>query len=171
MSVAVRKPCECPYIHMNITSLFRSEVLNISPLGRNLNRVQIRHFNNKLAGLDVQIATLKAQVDVIAGYLREHQSRVIAQNPLNEEIDTFVSYVRDHQSRLIAHERRFERAEGRIDSPEKEQILRDHHSRLVAHERRLELAEGRLDLLDKVLGPIVDSVRFLRRRWRTLPGR
>src|SRR5689334_19471974 len=124
MSVAVRKRCECRCIHMNITSLnrseVRSEVLNISPLGRNLNRVQIRHFNNKLAGLDLQIARLKAQVDVIASYLREHQSRVIAQNPLNEELDTFVSYVRDHQSRLIAHEHRFERAEGRIDSPDKE---------------------------------------------------
>ena len=46
--------------------------------------------------------------------------------------------------------------------------LRDHQSRLIAHERRLELAEGRIDLLDKVLGPIVKSVRSLRRRWRTL---
>lgn len=49
--------------------------------------------------------------------------------------------------------------------------LRDHQSRLIAHERRLELAEGRIDLLDKVLGPVVESVRFVRRRWRTLSRR
>ena len=49
--------------------------------------------------------------------------------------------------------------------------LRDHQSRLIAHERRLELAGGRIDLLDKVLGPIVKSVRFVRRRWRTLSRR
>jgi chromosome segregation ATPase len=49
--------------------------------------------------------------------------------------------------------------------------LRDHRSCLIAHERRLELAEGRIDLLDKVLGPIVKSIRSVRRRWRTLARR
>jgi uncharacterized coiled-coil protein SlyX len=49
--------------------------------------------------------------------------------------------------------------------------LRDHQSCLIAHGRRLELGEGRIDLLDKVLGPIVKSVRSVRRRWRTLSRR
>lgn len=107
---------------------------------RTLHRAEITRFSHKLADLEMQIASLEEQIDVLVGYLQDHQSRLSANERLKDQIDTLVSYARDHQSRLIAHEHRFE------------------------------IAESRIDLLDKVLGPIVKSVRLLRRRWRMLFG-
>ena len=44
-------------------------------------------------------------MDVVASYVRDHQSRLIANDGLREQIDLVLHYVREHQSRLIVHDR------------------------------------------------------------------
>ena len=74
---------------------------------------------------------------------------------LKEQMDVVVSYLRDHQSGLIVQE---------CLAKQLELAVQDHQSRLLVHEHRLKI-------IDKVLGPLVESVRFVRRRWRTLSRR
>lgn len=68
----------------------------------NLHKAEIRRFTQRVAELDIEIASLKEQMDAVVSYLRDHQSRLVA-----------------HEERLLAQETRFETDERRIDSLER----------------------------------------------------